>query len=242
LHAASLHGHLDIVKLLLGQGADVGVVNKANQTAAELASDVGQVEVEKFIAEYQADANIRNQIFSTTTLAAQYGADEDREYEGMTSLHDAAEEGNVNVVKSLLERGEDINTRNTSFETPLHLAAEKAKADVVRLLVERGAEVDSRNERGWTPLHFASLEGHVEVSRVLVDHDANVNARSQGSWTPMHLSAARGHLGNVKLLLECGADVHARSDESETPYHISLRSGYREMANLLEEGARAEYG
>jgi hypothetical protein len=144
-----------------------------------LASENGKAEVAKFIAEYKADANIRNKIRSSTLDTAQYGADEDGKDEGNASLHAAAEEGNIDIVKSLLERGVDINSRNADIQTPLHRAAAKGNVDVVRLLIERGAEVDSRDMWGWTPLHTASRYGHLEVSRVLVDHGANVNARQQ---------------------------------------------------------------
>ena len=114
LHAASQRGHLGVVKLLLRRGADVDVLNKANKTAAELALENGKAEVAKFIAEYKADANIRNKIRSTTLDTAQYGADEDGKDEGKASLHAAAEEGNIDIVKSLLERGADINGRNAN--------------------------------------------------------------------------------------------------------------------------------
>jgi ankyrin repeat protein len=77
LHAASQRGHLEIVKLLLRQGVDVDVLDKANKTAAELASENGKTDVAKFLTEYKGDANIRNKIRATTLDAAEYGADED---------------------------------------------------------------------------------------------------------------------------------------------------------------------
>jgi hypothetical protein len=49
--------------------------HKANKTADELASENGQAEVASFIAEYKADANIRNKIRSTTMETAEYGVD-----------------------------------------------------------------------------------------------------------------------------------------------------------------------
>ena len=64
--------------------------------------------------------------------------------------------GHIDTVKSLLERGMDINARNASDETPLDKAAAKGNVDIVRLLIERGAEVDSRDKWGWTPLHASS--------------------------------------------------------------------------------------
>ena len=38
-------------------------------------------------------------------------------------LHDAARDGNVNQVKTLLKQGADVNTRTEAGETPLHWAA-----------------------------------------------------------------------------------------------------------------------
>ena len=125
LHIASHSGHLGVVKLLLNRGADVNALNKANKTAAELASENDKAEVARLIAEYKADANFRNKIRSTTLDTAQYGGDEDGNDEATASLHAAAEEGNIDVVKSLLERGADINDRNANDETPLARAAAK---------------------------------------------------------------------------------------------------------------------
>ena len=138
LRVASHNGHLGVVKPLLKKpllkwGADVNVLNKANETADKLASENGQAEVARLVAEYKADADIRNKIRSATLDTAQYGADEDRRDEGKASLHVAAEEGDIDVVKSLLEQGVDINDLNSDKMTPLDRAAAKGKVDVVRL-------------------------------------------------------------------------------------------------------------
>jgi ankyrin repeat protein len=221
--------------MLLRRGADVDALNEVNKTAAEMGSENGKVEVAKLITEYKSDANIRNKVRSTTLDTAQYGADEDGENEGKASLHAAAEEGNIDIVRSLLEQGMDINGRNAKHQTPLDRAAHKGNVDVVRLLIERGAEVDSRDDLGWTPLHKASYSGQLEVSRVLVDHGANVNARERDHYTPIHLSAEQGHLGIVKLLLERGADIHALNSDGQTPYQSSLAFGNREVADIFRE-------
>jgi ankyrin repeat protein len=218
---------------LLLRGADIDVLNKAGGSAAELASENGQAEVANFITEYKANANTRNKLRSTTLDTIEYGADDDGKDEAKNSLHAAAEEGNIDALKSLLERGVDINARGASNQTPLHVAVVEGNVDVVRLLVERGAEVESRNNFGRTPLHGSSRFGHLEVSRLLLNHGANVNARMEKYWTPMHLSAGNGHLEMVKLLLERGADPHAMNSEGETPYQVSLRSSYREIVDLL---------
>ena len=137
------------MKLLLRRGADV---NKANETAADLASKNYKAEVGKMITEYTADDIIRNKIRSTTLDTAEHGTNKDGNNKGEASLHAAAEEGNIDVVESLLERGVDVNCCNENDETLLDTAAAEGEVDVVRLLVERGAELNSRDTKwSWAP-------------------------------------------------------------------------------------------
>jgi ankyrin repeat protein len=133
-------------------------INLANRTAAELASKNGQAEVVKFISEYKANSNNRNKLLFTALDTVEYGADDDGKDEAKVSLHDAAEEGNIDAVESLLGRGMDIKAGNASNQTLLDKATAKGEVDVVRMLIERGrAEVDSRDMWGWTPLRCTRL-------------------------------------------------------------------------------------
>ena len=249
LHAAVQSGYREIAELLLGSGASLDVLNKKQETPLALASDNGMLDVSRFLIDqgsdinsrdmegfiplHTANANTRNELRSTTLDTVEYDADGDRKDETVRSLHAAAEEGNIDTLRSLLERGADINARDATNQIPLHRAAAKGHVDVVLLLIERGAEVDSCDNWGWTPLHRSSREGHLEVSRTLLDYGANVNARQQNHWTPIYLSASNGYLEIVKLLLERGADLHAINDTGQTPYQASLQTGNREIADLL---------
>ena len=62
--------------LLLQQGAYVDVLNKVDNTTAELHWR-SIANVARFLAEYKGDANIRNKIRSTTLDTAHYGVDEE---------------------------------------------------------------------------------------------------------------------------------------------------------------------
>ncbi len=133
--------------------ADVDIFNKANKTAAELASENGKADVARFIGEYKADANIRNKICSTTLDTALYGANGDGE-EKIASYLDAAEEGDIGLESlSCCSIREWISTAVVqATKTPLRIAAINGKVGVVHSLIERGAEADSRDKWGWTPL------------------------------------------------------------------------------------------
>src|SRR5688572_4864460 len=73
-------------------------------------------------------------------------------------LLDAAGKGDVAAVRSLLERGADIEADNGRGGTPLYVAAEQGHAGVAKLLLERGADPNVKDlEWGRTPLRHASL-------------------------------------------------------------------------------------
>jgi len=63
-------------------------------------------------------ANTQKELGCTTLETVKYGAEDHGEDEAEVSLHAAAEEGNVSTLKSLIERGMDINTRNARSQSP----------------------------------------------------------------------------------------------------------------------------
>ena len=84
----------------------------------------------------------------------------------------AAQLGHAEIVRLLLDAGEDPNRYNPegnhSHSTPLHQAALAGHAEVVRLLVERGARLDLRDTiYQGTPLGWAEHAGQKEIAEYL---------------------------------------------------------------------------
>jgi len=76
-------------------------------------------------------------------------------------LQAAAKAGDLDRVKTLLEQGADVNTRNAIGADPLHEAAWSGNSQLVELLLARGADVNARHaEAGSTPLHYAVITNH----------------------------------------------------------------------------------
>jgi hypothetical protein len=84
----------------------------------------------------------------------------------------AAQFGHVEIVRLLLDAGEDPNRYNPvgghSHSTPLHQAAAAGHAELVQLLVERGARLDLKDVL-WraTPADWARHEGRTEIEAYL---------------------------------------------------------------------------
>jgi ankyrin repeat protein len=73
---------------------------------------------------------------------------------GWTPLSYAAEKGQGAVVKLLLEKGAELETKDNNYgRTPLSWAAWDGHKAVVKLLLEKGAKLETKDKiSGWTPL------------------------------------------------------------------------------------------
>ena len=75
-----------------------------------------------------------------------------------SSIHDAAEKGNIEVVKQHLAAGTDVDAKTEQGLTPLHVAAIEGHKEILKLLIAKGADVNAKDKRGRTPLVYARGE------------------------------------------------------------------------------------
>jgi uncharacterized protein len=77
---------------------------------------------------------------------------------GASLLHVAAEYGNADVARVLIDMGADVNAVDKNGQTAMHGAAYKSAPSIVHRLAAAGADVaiwNKPNRYGWTPLHLA---------------------------------------------------------------------------------------
>jgi ankyrin len=103
--------------------------------------------------------------FQTADLLRRNGADPDvRGQSGTNRLHCAADSGNFEVVRILIEYYRDdpafrfIDARDGTGWTPFHWVSQGSNFNdgpVLRLLLEHGADINAQNRNGWTLLQVA---------------------------------------------------------------------------------------
>eukprot|EP00798_Chlamydomonas_sp_ICE-L_P000711 gene711-biopygen458 len=155
-------------------------------------------------------------------------------------LLQSSQEGRVNEVVSLLERGANVNCCN-DYGTPLHYAALYGHLECIKALLDSGAEVNKTNFFGFTPLHDAAGKGGVECIRALLNSGAGVDTPDNYGNTPMHYAALYGQLECIKALLDSGAEVNRTNMFGFAPLHDAAgRGGVECIRALLDSGAEVD--
>ena len=89
-------------------------------------------------------------------------------------------------IKSLIEQGVNVNTKDVSGYTPLHTAAHKSPLDIMQYLIANGANVNAKTNDGWTPLHTVALVcKNVEILQYLISAGADVHAKNNVGTIPL---------------------------------------------------------
>lgn len=95
------------------------------------------------------------------------------ELEFLTSLFDAARDGDAQLLTRALDAGVPANLTNSRGDTLLILAAYHVQADAVAALVARGVDLERTNDRGQTALGAAVFRRSEEIVAVLLDAGAD---------------------------------------------------------------------
>jgi ankyrin repeat protein len=165
-------------------------------------------------------------------------------------LQQAAHDGNISAMRSLLDSGADVNGRcEYHAMTALHAAAKAGQSEAAKILLERGAKVNTTDDQGYTPLHVAtrygkgqpatSLVGRNAVAGMLLDNGADPNVLTTNRQSALMLAAFDGNPGMVKLLLGHSADPNLVDAQGHTAmdtasFMNAAREHEREVILLLE--------
>ncbi|KAM6153284.1 protein phosphatase 1 regulatory subunit 12C isoform 6-T6 [Erethizon dorsatum] len=182
--------------------------------------------------------------------------------DGISALHQACIDENLEVVRFLVEQGATVNQADNEGWTPLHVAASCGYLDIARYLLSHGANIAAVNSDGDLPLDLAesdAMEGllKAEIARRGVDVEAAKRAEEElllhdtqcwlnGGAMPearhprtgasaLHVAAAKGYIEVMRLLLQAGYDPELRDGDGWTPLHAAAHWGVEDACRLLAE-------
>ncbi|KAJ5662685.1 hypothetical protein N7462_011611 [Penicillium macrosclerotiorum] len=221
LHSAVLGGSASVVTTLLQNGIDRRVRDQDGNTALHIAAQMGSIRVVELLVNDAMDDRGHNDLTPLhmaiinghePVVKFLEGADlcvRDNKF-GWTPLHCAADYGDPELVRLLIERGAKIDAvDNCAGWTSLHVAAINGYQDVVCLLLEHGAR-PTKDKCGWTVHHFAEINQHAEVLKLLPSESTSLPPAGNLPSMPLHSRAINNQPCLAKLLIDKGADVYLK--------------------------------
>ena len=125
-----------------------------------------------------------------------------KDNDGRSPLHWAANSGHKDVVELLLTNKAEVNAKDNNGGTPLLYATAGARWNVAQLLLANKAEVNAKDSDGRSPLHWAASMGHKDMAELLLTNKAEVNAKNNLGVTPLHYATAGGDNAGYKDVVE----------------------------------------
>ncbi len=133
-------------------------------------------------------------------------------------LFNAVSDGNLEEVRNLIARGENVNAKEeySGNITPLFLAVENGNAEIAETLLSFGAKANARDENKQTPLMRLDDGAAPGLVRILIKHGAKINLTDKAGNTALMNAATNGKTEVLQILLDHRADVNARNKKGQT--------------------------
>jgi hypothetical protein len=162
---------------------------------------------------------------------------------GNTPLHSACYQGELELVKLLLEHNVDVNLVNKKLSTALHfvcLGVERTRErqKIVHLLVENKADIDQVDTENSTALHFACTGGDVVLVSTLVQLGASVSAADHQGNTPLHMAVSHGKKEAVLCLISNGAPLNSTNAKGKAPKDLTINP---EIKGIIHQASTGIY-
>ncbi|MHB8632824.1 MAG: ankyrin repeat domain-containing protein [Thermoplasmatota archaeon] len=124
--------------------------------------------------------------------------------DGCQSVHIAAAQGRVEVIKDLAKRGAKVDAPDSFQRTALHVAADLGRTPAIEALLDAGANVNARDRQGNTPIMMAAQKGRTDTVRLLLERGADTSVRPSHGFTALGIAQQNGHSKVVDLLQKAG--------------------------------------
>ena len=172
---------------------------------------------------------------------------------GWTALHYAAQNGDFESVKILIDKKADINSFSNNGRTPLHLAAKMNRKKIVNYLVDKILEkyksnsqiyLNAKDEHGCTPSHLAAKEGNIPCLEILLSKGADKYATDFCGWNILHFASFHAKKDTIRFIVKYDADydvlINMRNSQNKLPIEIlsnyNLRSYFISLWHAAKEG------
>jgi len=216
LHTACFFERTWFARILLEHGADINQPDTGNETPFLLASRHGYNFCEPFFS-FNPDVNIMSDIFGDTPLFKACRFNKDK------------------LARALVDRGAEINVKNSDGHTPLMAAVSNRNLPLVSYLLDAGADIHATDFVGINILFYAATAEDLEIFDYLVQKGANVHHVSNGGATVLMSAVYSGNTDLVGYVLDLKPDITERDNYGFSAYTYTVYNKTSGIAEMLKQ-------
>ena len=239
LHEATRGGHVEVVKFLVANGANVNALNFSGLTPLKLALGYQRANIAEYlrthgglekaptsappVSRVAVATNVvpPSVVSPAPPLFSSAPAAVPKTQPPSTPTNSASEAAATNKPPSERELMQVLY--------PIHEAARVGDVDQIKFLFKTSPDlIDATDEKGLTPLHTAAANRQFKAADTLLSLRAKVNARADSGLTPLHVAVRQSDLGMAGLFLTNRATVNARDNFDNTPLLLAVQSANSE--------------
>jgi ankyrin repeat protein len=165
---------------------------------------------------------------------------------GWLTIHFAIIEGDLSLVKLLLEKGSCLSKQtgtkvfNVSGQqfcrdrlNCMHVAALYGRKDILEyVLGASNLPINCRDGGGGTALHLAAFHGSDDCVKLLLSKGADAKLRDGRGDNALHYAVVSKALPIIEMLVEAGTPMIA-NHKGESPIDLAIGKGHNDIAELL---------
>lgn len=152
------------------------------------------------------------------------------------SLIAAVKNGEIQLVKDLVSRGEHVDGNEADSMMPLFAAVEGNNIEMIQLLLDLGADVNARDESKKTPLMRANGDTTSETIKLFLNYGARIDLTDDDGNTALIIAADECNEHALQALIDGGADLDVQNKKGETA--LMKACDLASTRVLLEAGAK----
>jgi ankyrin repeat protein len=281
LHAAAELGDSALASFFIARGAAVDAIDNDGKTPLGIAAEKRDSEVAAVLVD--GGANIHG-VLPTGVTVASYALNakgnflkaiitpESVQSTGKmdkTILHLAADVGDTESIRLILDVDAPVNKKDDSGKTALDVALSHREAGTYAeaaelIILAGGTSTDSvydyfapavrninyniRFTDGFAPLHYAARDGNIALVTYLLSKNADPNVKNVSGTTPLHEAARAGHIEVMKRLIARGANIDIQDAKGNSVLHTAIPQQFQKeavellLSNKANPNLRDEHG
>ncbi|MDA1675517.1 ankyrin repeat domain-containing protein [Bacillus cereus group sp. TH152-1LC] len=237
LTISARNNNFDLVQFLVANGANINSKNYAKTTSLMYATQNQNIEMVRFLIENNAEINevgsngsaLKKALLSNADeiikLLIENGADIKKVCSGLEpALNISAQEGNIDMMNYLIEKGADVEWACGKGVTALIAACSSAgcKTEVLELLLSKGANIHAKTKYNYSVVWHAMSYSKPEQLKFLISHGATIDEELK----ELQLFFDVQQPEMVDFLLMNGANINTRNSYNQSQYDALINFVY----------------